>query len=182
MTKSKLKDIASTTLLLWCSATFADTPAVEFKGLRPGNNTPQLLSDPAWKCRSVRALGADTECSNRTETIAGVKPIVMLAHLKQERLLAISILIRQRDFAQATDAFRSKYGMPEKARTVEKRTRAGAVFNSAELTWSDEMATVRLLEHSNNIDTSSIVFASKDGHIEMQKQRSEQAESNKNDM
>lgn len=168
--------------LSWGTASLADQPPIELKGLRPGADAGQLLSDAEWRCKTVKTLGADTECINRSETIAGAKPLFILAYLKESRLLAISAAFNQRDFRQVADAFTVKYGPPKEKRIAEKKSRIGAIFHSEQLSWEDGAALLQIEERASKADMSSLVIAGKNGSEAMKKQRAEQAENNKNDL
>lgn len=161
----------------------AQRAPIEFKGLTPGRDASAVVSSQGWRCEAKQALGADTICFTTQETIAGTKVQLVMAYLKESRLIALNVMFDQKNFGQVRDALIAKYGKPDTAETTTVSNRAGTKFGSEELSWLDPDNTkMRVSERAGKIDTSVVFITSPELQEASKKQRAEQSEKNKGDL
>jgi len=167
---------------LFTSNAHGQRPPLEFKGLAPGKEVGEIVSNPGWKCRPETLAGADTVCTKANDTIAGVPAGLVLVGTKDGKALTILVSFAQNHFSTVAEAMQLKYGTADKANKETKTTRAGVEFASQVLEWDDQEKHMRLEERTSRIDRSALYISSTDAARASMQQRKERAEKNKSDL
>jgi ADP-dependent phosphofructokinase/glucokinase len=118
-------------LLILVAPAIADEAAFEFKGIKLGSTSAEILADKRYECKAIQDVIGDTECVTKAlsiDTIAGVPAEYVLALLYEDHTWQIRSVAKSDAFSTIAAALQEKYGRGN----VEHSTiqnRAGATFD-----------------------------------------------------
>lgn len=159
--------LASLTLLV---AAVADAAPIELKGITPGASIASVRTTypgfackeqgpGAGECHYVHSVDGGIEALN---TLGGANTRVWGVRYANDRIGAINVLLRSKDFDQVAAAFVEKYGKPTKRQTSKIQNRMGASFEQVELVWSIKSEVLSVVRFAGDLETMAVNLAGKE--------------------
>lgn len=174
----RLLTIAACTLApLTCHA--AETPLIEFKGIRIGSKTADLPNN--WRCEYKKTKFSDTVCTAYKETIAGSPAKLGIVYALDYKVNIISILFGSSEYQQIKLALIEKYGMGD-IKDSEVTNRMGARFDNQTVTWTDSASVMTLSKLSGNVDRGALTIRSTTAASELREQMESESKANAKDL
>ena len=147
--------VACTVASLTCHA--AETPLIEFKGIRIGSKTADLPNN--WQCEYKKTKLSDTVCTAYKETIAGSPAKLGIVYAIDYKVNVISILFGNSEYQQIKLALIEKYGKGD-VKDSEVTNKMGARFDNQTVTWADPTSVMTLSKRSGNVDRGDLTIRS----------------------
>lgn len=174
----RLLTIAACTVApLTCYA--AETPLIEFKGVRIGSKTADLPNN--WRCEYKKTKFSDTVCTAYKETIAGSPAKLGIVYALDYKVNVISILFGSSEYQQIKMALIEKYGMGD-VKDSEVTNKMGARFDNQTVTWTDSENVMTLSKRSGNVDRGDLTIRSTTAVSEFHERMESESKANAKDL
>lgn len=168
---------ACTLATLNCHA--AETPLIEFKGIRIGSKTADLPDN--WRCEYKKTKLSDTVCTTYKETIAGSPAKLGIVYALDYKVNVISILFGSSDYQQIKLALIEKYGVGD-VKDSEVINRMGTRFDNQTVTWTDSASVMTLSKRSGNVDRGDLTIRSTTAASELRERMESESKANAKDL
>lgn len=156
-------------LILICCLTgiaVADEAHWDLKGVKLGMTEAEVRdlfqgTEHDVDCFSPSELPGLRLCSVSNLTFADGPIESFRLILNEEKVMTITVNLKESRFLMVAEAIKTKYGTPASLKNKQVQNRMGAVFNNHVIVWSEGDMRLIATQRGQNIDTSTIDLSSK---------------------
>lgn len=147
-------------LFLFTSASCAQKPPFDFKGIELGSDISLIEGKSRFSCSDPQNSIADRECTlkfDERETIANAPVELLLLYYYFGKLGSITITFNEKYFSEVAAALTEKYGAGS-VKTWAVQNSMGTTFENKIHSWRRGNATLEARRYLGKLDVSCVVY------------------------